>query len=186
MEKLKLIAVVAFLVICVPLVIYAVLWGNGAVTVKAPADRPLKVFVDGQEKASLSPGESARVNIEQGTHELWLEAGGKREVHTLSIESGTFDRMIPLADQCFVLLDVTNVLFEREKLVQALLPDVAVKGRFRAEPFSMPAGAKFSLAEFSTEGERRLSELLAEVPCDALEKDDAALIALADLQKPEG
>lgn len=184
MQRLKLIAAVAFLVVCVPLVLYAILWGNGAITVKAPADRPLKLFVDGQEKASLEPGKSLRLNLEQGSHELRLEAGGKSEVHTLDVASGTFDQMIPLSDQCFVLLDVTNLLYEREKLVQALLADVQVKERYRAAPFAMPAGSEFSLAAFSTEGERKLSELLHELPCDALAQDDAALVALADLRKP--
>lgn len=184
MQRVKLLAAVVFLVLCIPLVLFAVLWGNGAVTVKAPADRPLRVLVDGQEKANVEPGKSLRLNLEQGTHELRLEAGEKREVHTLEVTSGTFDPMIPLSDQCFALFDVTNLLFDREKLAHALLPDVQVKERFRAAPFAMPAGAEFSLAALSTDGERKLSDLLLEVPCSALDTDDAALVALADLRKP--
>lgn len=185
MKKFQLIVVIVFAALVIPAVLCAVFFGNGAVTVAAPPDRPLKVSVDGKEAVTLKPGEHHRLNVEQGSHELTLESGGKSETHTLDVTSGTFDRFYPLPDQCFVLFDVTNFIFEKEKPTHELLPEITVKERYPAEPFTTPAIAKFSIAELPTDGERRPSEVLSQIPCADLAKDDAALIAQAAFARPE-
>jgi hypothetical protein len=97
MKKLQLVVVAAFAAL------YLVFFGDGAVTVAAPRDRPLKVHVDGEEVASLAPGEHRRIGVEPGSHELRLESAGKVEAHRLDVTNGTYDRVIPLSDQCFAL-----------------------------------------------------------------------------------
>jgi hypothetical protein len=184
MKKFQMIVVIAFAALVIPAVVCAVFFGNGAVTVAAPPGRPLKVSVDGKEVASLEPGEHHRLNVEQGSHELLLESAGKTETHTLDVTNGTFDQFYPLSDQCFVLFDVTNFIFEKEKLTHEILPEITVKDRFPGKPFTTPAIAKFSLAELPTDGERRPSEVLLQLPCADLARDDAALIARAAFAKP--
>jgi len=185
MAKLKLIAAIAFLVVLTPVVIYAVLTGNGAVNVLAPKGSGLKVQVDGKEVASLKAGEHTRLNVEQGKHVVKLEAGSSSAVHEIEVKNGAYEELLPLPGQCFVLFDVTNFVNEKEKLAHHLMAEVTVKARFpEGKRFDMPAGAHYSIAEVPLEGDRKHVEILSERPCAELALDDAALIKAAAFAKP--
>ena len=71
---------------------------------------------------------------------------------------------------------MTNFVHEKEKLAHHLMQPIVVKSRFaESKPVEMPAGAHFALADIPT-GERTHAELLLDLPCAELQKDDAALI----------
>lgn len=183
MQKLKLVGIIALAAIVTPLIVWAVVFGNGAITLMAPVGQELVVHVDGKEVGRAQAGTHLRVNVEQGDHEVKLVAGANTTTHRIAVKNGTYDELLPLSGQCFALFDVTNFVHEKEKLAHHLMQPIVVKSRFAdSRPVEMPAGAHFALADIPT-GERAHAELLLDLPCAELAKADAALIK-AHFQAP--
>lgn len=178
MNRIKWILVIVGGVIIAALVAAALLFGNGAITVIAPAGASVTVVADGVELGAVAAGKHGRFNVEQGKHAVTLTATRDRIAsHTIDVGSGAFDQVLPLGEQCFAHLDVTRHWYDDARPLSAVL----VEGTFSGStPFDLPTGVHFATADLPAELEEgHQAELLLEVPCVAVSGPQDTLVELA-------
>jgi hypothetical protein len=178
MDRIKWIAAIVGGVVIATLVAVALLFGNGAVTVIAPAGASVSVVADDVELGAVPAGGHARFNLGQGKHTVALTAtSGSVATHTIDIGSGAFDQVLPVGEQCFVHLDVTRHWYEDGKPLSGVL----VEGTFSGgTPFDLPTGVHFATGDLPAElAEGHQAELLLELPCVALAEPKDTMIARA-------
>lgn len=164
--RIKWILVIVGGVVIAALVAVALLFGNGAITVIAPAGASVAVVADEVEFPAVPAGKHARFNLEQGKHTVTLLATHDRTTtHTIEVGSGAFDEVLPVGEQCFVHLDVTRYWYDDARPVAAVVVEATFWG---GEPFELPTGVHFATADLPAELEEgQQAELLLEVPCVA-------------------
>jgi hypothetical protein len=174
-DRIKWILAIVVGVIIAALVAVALLFGNGAITVIAPAGASISVVADGVELGTVAAGKHGRFNLEQGKHTVTLTASPDRiATHTIDVGSGAFDQVLPLPEQCFAHLDVTRHWYDDARPLGAVLVEETFTG---STPFDLPTGVHFATAELPAEiDEGHQAELLLEVPCVAVSGPPGALV----------
>jgi hypothetical protein len=167
MNRVKWILAIVGGVVIAALVAVALLFGNGAITVIAPAGAAVSVEVDDVEIGSVPAGAHARFNLEQGKRGVRVIATREREsTYTLEVGSGAFDQVLPVGEQCFAHLDVTRYWYDDTKPLSAVLVKATFSG---SAPFDLPTGVHYATKDLPAELEDgQQAELLLEVPCVAL------------------
>lgn len=167
MDRIKWILVIVGGVVIAALVAVALLFGNGAITIVAPAGASVSVEADDVEIGSVPAGKHARFNLEQGKHSVRLIATPDRQsTHAIEVGSGAFDQVLPVGEQCFAHLDVTRYWYDDAKPLAAVLVEATWSG---SAPFDLPTGVHYATAELPEKLEDgQQAELLLEVPCVAL------------------
>ena len=163
-------------------------FGSGSFQVVAPQGASVTVNVDGQDVGTVTEGEHQRFSIDQGSHGVKLTASnGKVSTHQLAVNNGAFDQVLPVGDQCFVVLDVTNYVYEKQQLldkIEGVIGEgIVVKSKVASPgPFDTPAGAFYSMEELPDSIEQgKRTELLLEISCEAAHGSDADAVVAAQI-----
>ncbi len=167
----------------------ALLWddatGTGTVHVIGPTTGAVTLFVDGEQRTALGMREHHRLELEQGTHEIRLvHVSGAERTHSILIEDGGYNRVVPGPSQCFADLDVTDAHYRTTYGTQAQ-PTTVEARHFDGEPFGVGGRRYFSahmLPNDISRGAR--AHLVLEVPCNLASASDAALVAAAGYGPP--
>jgi hypothetical protein len=175
MDRIKWILAIVGGVVIAALVAVALLFGNGAITVIAPASASVSVVAGDVELGAVPAGKYGRFNLAQGKHAVTLTATRDRiATHTIEIESGAYDQVLPVGEQCFAHLDVTQHWYDDAKPLSAVLLIATFSG---GAPFDVPTGVHLATADLPAElGDGQRAELLLEVPCVVLSWGEDAVI----------
>ncbi|MGE0785845.1 MAG: hypothetical protein AB7S26_09170 [Sandaracinaceae bacterium] len=149
--------------------------GDGRVHVIGPVAGAVNIDLDGVHVNAVAPREAHAFTLTQGEHDLRLApVGAPAREHHLTVDDGSYDRVAPMTDQCFVNLDVTEVYY-------GSAPRPLLVGRhFEGEPFDVGASQYFSehgLPQSISRGAH--TNLLVEVPCSMSSASEQALIDAA-------
>ena len=158
---------------------YSMIFGNGAFHVLAPEGGAVTVSLDGEDLGSLSAGTHQRYNLKQGEHVVTLTpAEGEATEHSVNVENGMYDDMLPLSGQCLAVFDVTNYWYEENRLLDKLSEEISVELKSTdGAAFDHPAGVHYSTDDLPMqiqEGHR--VELMMQLPCESLTVSDEQLI----------
>lgn len=178
LDRIKWILAIVGGAIVAVLVAVALMFGNGAITVIAPAGAAVSVVADGAELGTVAAGEHGRFNLGQGAHTVTLTATGDRiATHAIEVGSGAYDQVLPLGEQCFAHLDVTRHWYDAARPLGAVLVEATFSG---GAPFDLPTGVHFDPADLPAELEEgHRAELLLEVPCGAVDGARDVLVEAA-------
>ncbi|MBL8943716.1 MAG: hypothetical protein JNK45_11230 [Myxococcales bacterium] len=177
LDRIKWILAIVGGVIIAALVAVAVLAGNGAIIVVAPRDAAVTVAADGAVLGTVEPGKHARFNVEQGKHTITLSTPARAVTHAIDVGSGAYDQVLPVGEQCFAHLDVTQAWHEPGRPKDRVLVEATYAG---GAPFDTPTGVVFATGDLPAEAEEgKHAEVLLEVPCGGIGGETGAVIEAA-------
>lgn len=155
--------------------------GSGEVIVVGPARRRVTVVIDEVNVGELKPGEQRRFELSHGAHELRLGD----TIWEVDVDRW-YRRVLQVGAQCFVVFDVTNLLYELRggREARAVWDRPVRETHFAIEPFELPERT-FLDGELPARMEyQERANVLREVPCSMKDAPEEALNELAPTALP--
>lgn len=150
--------------------------GEGSITVIAPLENPIAVLANGKPLGDIPAGGNKQFTMKQGEYEIVLKSEGRDATHKIDVDSGNYEQVLPLKDQCFVVFDVAKYVYEIDGKSQGK-EAITIEGRYESAPFDRPNAMYFTYEEMPNEiNEHGTVHYIDEFPCGEIKKPDAELI----------
>ena len=153
------------------------MFGEGSLHVMAPDFEDATVSVDGQELATLSPGQHRTIDLAQGAHTVTLTtASGATVTHELDVSSGFWQQFTPVEGQCVAVVEATDYFYTGEENAAGLSPLPTLEERHRG-PFDVSSSYYYSVDALpSTINEDTTVRLVQNIPCEMMELSSKEIV----------
>jgi hypothetical protein len=150
--------------------------GEGSITVIAPMENPVTVMANGKPLGDIPAGGNKQFPMKQGEYEIALTSAGRDQTHKIDVDSGNYDQVLPVKDQCFVVFEVAKYVYEIDGKSQGK-EAIEIEGRYEAKAFDRPSAMYFSYEEMPNEiNEHGTVHYIDEFACADLKKPDPELV----------